>query len=46
LEGTVFRHLFTGERLRATRRGEAVTLSAGEIFQNCPVAMLAKEPRS
>jgi (1->4)-alpha-D-glucan 1-alpha-D-glucosylmutase len=42
-EGTTFRNIFTGERLRTITRDERQVLPVGQVFLNCPVACLEKE---
>jgi (1->4)-alpha-D-glucan 1-alpha-D-glucosylmutase len=42
-EGTKFRNVFTGERLKTITQSERQVLSAGEVFLHCPVACLEKE---
>jgi (1->4)-alpha-D-glucan 1-alpha-D-glucosylmutase len=41
-EGTMFRNIFTGEKLSTVTRGERQVLSLGRIFMHGPVACLEK----
>ena len=40
--GKTYRHLFTGERVSVGKRGDRMGLSAAEIFNNFPVALLER----
>ena len=41
-EGTIFRDIFTGERLNTVTREDRQVLPLGQVFQHCPVACLEK----
>ncbi|MDH5641206.1 MAG: malto-oligosyltrehalose synthase, partial [Nitrospira sp.] len=42
-EGTTFRNIFTGERIRTVTRDERQILPVGQVLLNCPVACLERE---
>ena len=42
--GTSFRHLFTGQSVRARKNGDVSELSAGQLFADFPIALLTTAP--